>query len=70
MREKQIHRVPVVDARGRLAGIVSLNDIAREAAREGRTKKPRELSDAEIVSTVASVCAPRHRIVEATQAAA
>ncbi len=70
MREKQIHRVPVVDAQGRLAGIISLNDIAREAARESQMKKPREVSDAEITSTIASVCAPRHRIIEASQAAA
>ena len=65
MREKQVHRVPVVDAQGRLAGIISLNDIAREAAQESQTKKPREVSDAEIASTIASVCAPRHRIIEA-----
>src|SRR5215469_897985 len=63
MREKQIHRVPAVDAQGRLAGIISLNDIAREAARESEEKKPREVSDAEIASTIASVCAPRHRII-------
>ena len=70
MQEKQIHRVPVVDAEGRLAGIISLNDIAREAARESETKTPREVGDAEVTSTIASVCAPRHRIIEATQAAA
>jgi CBS-domain-containing membrane protein len=70
MREKQIHRVPVVDAEGRLAGIVSLNDIAREAAQESRAKKSREVSDAEVTGTMASVCAPRHRVITATQAAA
>ena len=70
MQEKQIHRVPVVDAEGRLAGIISLNDIAREASRESETKTPREVGDAEVTSTIASVCAPRHRIIEATQAAA
>jgi len=70
MRERQVHRVPVVDAHGRLAGIISLNDIAREAARENETKKPREVSDTEITGTIASVCAPRHRIIVGTQAAA
>jgi len=70
MREKQIHRVPVVDADGRLAGIISLNDIAREAAQESRTKKSRAVSDAEITGTMASVCAPRHHIITAAQAAA
>jgi len=70
MREKQIHRVPLVDAEGRLTGTISLNDIAREAAQESRTKKSREVSAAEIAGTMASVCAPRHRVISATQAAA
>jgi len=65
MRERQIHRVPVIDAQGCLAGIVSLNDIAREATRESQMKQPREVSEAEITFTLASVSAPRHRIVEA-----
>jgi CBS-domain-containing membrane protein len=70
MQDKQIHRVPVVDPQGRLLGIISLNDIAREAARESETKKPREVGDAEVTNTIASVSGPRHRIIEATQAAA
>ncbi len=65
MREKQIHRVPVVDDQGRLMGIIALNDIAREAAQEGQANKPRQVTDAEISSTIASVCAPRHRIIQA-----
>ncbi len=68
MREKQVHRVPVVDAQGRLAGIISLNDIAREAAQESQTKKPRQVTDAEITGTLSCVCAPRHRIIEAQAA--
>jgi CBS domain-containing protein len=31
MREHQVRRVPVVDDNGRLAGLVSLSDLAREA---------------------------------------
>lgn len=65
MREKQIRRLPVIDARGHLAGILSLNDIAREAQREAEAKKTREVTDAEIARVMASVCAPRHRIVQA-----
>ena len=34
MREKQVRRLAVIDAQGRLAGIISLNDIAREGERE------------------------------------
>jgi len=33
MGEKQVRRLPVVDAQGRLVGILTLNDLAREAAR-------------------------------------
>jgi predicted transcriptional regulator len=65
MRDKQVRRLPVTDAQGRLAGITSLNDIAREGEREAELKKAREVSDAEIARVVASVCAPRHRIIEA-----
>jgi len=65
MREKQVRRLAVIDAQGRLAGIISLNDIAREGERETELKKTREVSDAEIARVMASVCAPRHRIIEA-----
>lgn len=58
MRSHQIRRLPVVDGNGVLAGIISLNDLAREAEREvGR--KARELTAQEISATLAAVCAPR-----------
>jgi CBS domain-containing protein len=69
MRDKQIHRLPVMDAQKRLVGIISLNDIAREAAREAEMKKVRQVSDAEVTELIASVCAPRHRIIGAQAAA-
>ncbi len=68
MREQQVHRLPVLDAERRLVGIISLNDIAREAARESQTTIPREVSDAELISTIASISAPRHHIIEAAAA--
>jgi len=68
MREKQVHRLPVVDASGNLVGIISVNDIAREAALESQSKKPRQVTDAELAGTIASVCSPRHRIIEAQAA--
>lgn len=68
MREKQIHRLPVLDAKGHPVGLISLNDIAREGAREAETKKAREVSDTEIAQVLASVCAPRHRIIQAQAA--
>ena len=58
MRSQQVRRLPVLDANGNLAGIVSLNDLAREAQREvGR--KGRELTGQEVSATLAAVCAPR-----------
>ncbi len=68
MREKQVRRLPVVDTQGRLVGVISLNDIAREAAQEAEMRKPRQVSDAEITQLMASVSAPRHRIVAARAA--
>ena len=65
MREKQVRRLPVIDAEGRRAGIISLNDIAQEANREIEMKRAREVSDAEIARVMAAVCAPRHRIIQA-----
>jgi len=58
MRARQVHRLPVVDGEGRLVGVISLNDLAREAEREGG-RKGRELSAREVTSTLAAVCAPR-----------
>ena len=65
MREKQTRRLPVIEAGGQLVGILSLNDIAREAQREAEAKKAREVTDAEIARVMASLCAPRHRIIQA-----
>jgi len=65
MQQKQVHRLPVVDAEGKLAGLISLNDIASEAAKEAETKQTRQVTDAEIRQVMASVCAPRHRIIQA-----
>jgi CBS domain-containing protein len=63
MREKQVRRLPVIDAQGRLVGLISLSDISREGEREIEMKRPREVSDAEIAGVMASLCAPRHRVV-------
>ena len=70
MREKQVHRLPVLDAEKHPVGIISLSDIACEGSREAETKKARSVSDTEIAQLVASVCAPRHRVVEAQAASA
>jgi CBS domain-containing protein len=50
LRERQIRRLPVVDEQGRLQGVLSLNDLAREGVRP-RTK----LAPHEVVETLAAV---------------
>lgn len=54
MRDNQIRRLPVLDADDRPVGLVSMNDLARLAARAKRSGVDREL-----VTTLAAVCRPR-----------
>jgi CBS domain-containing protein len=58
MRQHQIRRLPVVSDEGRLVGILSLNDIAIEAAEE-RAHKRRDVTPEEVGTTLAAIC--RHR---------
>lgn len=64
MREKQVHRLPVIDAERRPVGMISINDLARAASHEAELGRPRQITDSEVACTVASLCTPRHRIVE------
>lgn len=59
MRDKQIRRLPVLDKDGHLVGLVSLNDIVREAARERGVQALRHVTDTEIVSTLSAISAHR-----------
>jgi CBS domain-containing protein len=54
MKDGQVRRIPVIDDDHRPVGIVSLNDLARHAAGEGRTQMNREF-----VSTLATISEPR-----------
>lgn len=60
MREKGVRRLPVLDASDSLVGILSLNDIVREASKP-RGRKPPEITDAEVRETMAAICAPHQR---------
>ena len=60
MRDAGVRRLPVVDERGDLVGIVSLADLAREAEHERRLSKP-EVDRIEIGATLAAICVPRPR---------
>jgi len=60
MREARVRRLPVVDDGGRLVGIVSLADLAREADGAGK-----EISESEVRNTLAAICEPLHRALAA-----
>lgn len=61
MRDNQVRRLPVVNDRGSLVGIISVNDLAREAEREhGARKAVPEVSDAEVGHTLEGICQPHH----------
>src|SRR6478672_5096490 len=59
MKSQRVRRLPVVDAEGRLKGILSLNDVVTHNGAASST---------EIVSTMASIC--EHRRPGATAGAA
>ena len=58
MRSKKVRRLPVVDAREKVAGLLSLNDVAREAQQQRGRRTPDVAGD-EVVSTLGAICEPR-----------
>jgi CBS domain-containing protein len=56
MRRVRVRRLPVIDARGRLVGLLSLHDLARTATRERRWFTGVKLSD--VARTFAEVSRP------------
>lgn len=60
MRAAHIRRLPVVDDQGRLVGMLSLADLAREAARDRR-----QLSEGEVNMTFAAICEPNVQTLHA-----
>jgi CBS domain-containing protein len=58
LREARLRRLPVVDAEGGLVGIVTLADLAREAAGELALPRP-SISEGEVGDTLAAICQPR-----------
>ena len=55
MATKQVHRVPVVDEESRPIGVLSMNDLAREATDGGRMKD----GVTRALRTLAAICRPR-----------
>ena len=58
MQHAQVHRLPVVDARGVLVGLVSINDVVRAAH-----QRPAAIDAASVVKTLALIGAPRRAVV-------
>jgi CBS domain-containing protein len=54
MRKHEIHRLPVVDSRGRLTGILSLSDVVNQASQAGA-------ASSEAVEIIATLSAIRKR---------
>jgi CBS domain-containing protein len=55
MRSARVRRLPVVDDTGALLGMISLADLAREAARE-RHRHHRKVTETEVGDTLAAIC--------------
>jgi len=58
MREKRVRRLPVVDELGHLVGLLSLDDVAREALRQYGKRRP-DVSTDGVVGTLGTVAEPR-----------
>jgi CBS domain-containing protein len=54
MRDAQIHRLPVVDSANQLLGVISIADIAREAAHEVGAQR-RAVTTEEVGATLAEI---------------
>jgi len=56
MRMNRVRRIPVLDERGQLKGIVSLDDLACEAEREKMVSIVPQITLSEVAETLAAVC--------------
>ncbi len=61
MKEARVRRLPVVDASGKLVGLLSLNDLAREASRQ--RKLPGRQISVEVADTLGAISRPRRAAV-------
>ena len=61
MRSKKVRRLPVVDAKDRLVGLLSLNDVAR-AAQQQRGRRVPDVPGDEVIATLGAICEPRRHL--------
>jgi CBS domain-containing protein len=62
MDAHQVRRLPMIDGKGRIIGVVSLNDIAREARNEISRRHP-DVDSAGLARTLARICEPRRPMI-------
>jgi CBS domain-containing protein len=65
MQQKQVRRLPVIDAAGKLRGLLSINDVALKIQPDAKAP---ELALREINAALKSICAHRTKSGEATSA--
>jgi CBS domain-containing protein len=58
MRAHKVRRLPVTDADGHLVGVVSLSDLARQAALERTRKSKKAVNPAEVADILGAICEP------------
>lgn len=68
MKEKRVRRLPVIDAEGKLHGILSMNDAVLRAKENGAKKQ--ELSYGDVINTFKALCAHSETTVQPQAAAA
>jgi CBS-domain-containing membrane protein len=56
MCRHRVRRLPVVDADGKIVGLLSLSDIAREAERERREGGRRQVRATNVAATLGGIC--------------
>lgn len=66
MQQKRVRRLPVIDAKGKLCGILSLDDVAIKALQAG---KPAELSAEDVERTLEAICRRGPALPEGREAA-
>lgn len=69
MTERQVRRVPVVNAEGNLLGILSLADLVRQTG-PGSPRTSGRVTESEIGKTLAGICVRRSRAEVPTLASA
>ena len=63
MRDNRVRRLAVCDLAGKLVGIISLSDLAREAERERRGGSGRAVKSAELAQVLGAVSEPRSHAI-------